>query len=194
MMDVLLHHYLNICLALGLFLFFSLLSYIMTNVLRGDQAIANDCERAGIGFIILSLMLNIILGFFTHLTRILTLVYLTPNHMLIAYDIVKVFIILNGENENKWYSIFFFIIQFFVLLFYLEILELNFCGLNENTKKNIEKRVAEEEMENPQNIIISRNSSLVEFDEGYVLYNEKKNYQEFEMGSLNDNTSNIRKL
>ena len=34
----------------------------------------------------------------------------------------------------------FFILQFFVLMIYLEILELNFCNLNENTKRNIELR------------------------------------------------------
>ena len=34
----------------------------------------------------------------------------------------------------------FFALQFFSLLIYLEIIELNFCNLNKNTKRNIELR------------------------------------------------------
>ena len=34
--------------------------------------------------------------------------------------------------------------QIFALLIYLEILELNFCGLNKNTKRNIDLRAKED--------------------------------------------------
>ena len=41
---------------------------------------------------------------------------------------------------NQLYVIIFFILQFISLLIHLEIIELNFCGLNKYTKRNIEIR------------------------------------------------------
>ena len=54
-------------------------------------------------------------------------------------------------------------------MIYLEIIELNFCGLNKNTKRNIQKRVQEEMLnqERPSNL----DDDEVEFSEGYYLNN-----------------------
>ena len=49
---------------------------------------------------------------------------------------------LKLKHPNKrWIVLLLSIIQIFISLFYLEILEYNFCSLNANTKKNIEERV-----------------------------------------------------
>ena len=55
------------------------------------------------------------------------------------------------------------IIQLFVILIYLEILELNFCGLNKNTRRNIHLRGASEidqretiSEDNKSNIVIKK--------------------------------------
>ena len=66
---------------------------------------------------------------------------LTPNHIIIPYEIGKIvaIIVSNIEAGNTNFVDFLFLIPFIFqilsLLFYLEILEFNFCGLNKNTKK-----------------------------------------------------------
>jgi len=73
---------------------------------------------------------------------ILNVYYFSPNYILISFQFSKFVDVLMNENEhkNKYYCIIFFIFQLFFLMIYLEILELNFCNLNKNTKKNIEFR------------------------------------------------------
>ena len=48
--------------------------------------------------------------------------------------------ILIDKEPNQYYCLIFFFLQFFSLLIYLEIIELNFCNLNKNTKRNIKLR------------------------------------------------------
>ena len=63
------------------------------------------------------------------------------NHILICYGISKLSnILLKSNHKNKWYSIIIFIFQFLSLMFFLEVFEFNFCGLNTNTKKQFENR------------------------------------------------------
>ena len=140
MMEYLYHSYWNMSFALGLFLFFGGLIEISVYLIIDKTSIINDFKEKEIGYVILFLFLQMIMSFLIYLFRILILNYLTPNHMLIAYDLVKIFIILNGKNEKKWYSIILFIFQFISLAFFLEIFEFNFCNLNKNTKRNINKR------------------------------------------------------
>ena len=102
--------------------------------------------------IILKFILNYILEFSHHLLKILTLVYFTPNHLLISLEISKLFTTImyvketNDDNTKAKirFPIILFILVFFTLLIYLEIIELNFWGLNANTKKNIQKREIKE--------------------------------------------------
>ena len=42
------------------------------------------------------------------------------------------------ERQNKIYILFVFLFQMLILLFYYEILEFNFFGLNKNTAKSIQ--------------------------------------------------------
>ena len=42
------------------------------------------------------------------------------------------------EKQNKIYILFVFLFQMLILLFYYEILEFNFLGLNKNTAKSIQ--------------------------------------------------------
>ena len=72
--------------------------------------------------------------------NILIIYYFNPNYILISFQISKIVQVLIDENKEKYYCIFFFVYQFMALMIYLEILELNFCNLNENTKSNIEYR------------------------------------------------------
>ena len=77
------------------------------------------------GFIILRIFLeSIIKGIFMQLIRMLILDYLSPNHILISFEISKIVIILtNSGFNNKWISLIFIAFQLLILLFYLEIFE-----------------------------------------------------------------------
>ena len=92
----------------------------------------------------------LILFFIKWLLYVQIIYYLRPNHTIIN-DEINVFesqIIykksenaeLNIKNTDKYYTFIPFILQMLCLLFYFEILELNFCKLNNDTVKNIQKR------------------------------------------------------
>ena len=103
-----------------------------------------------------------------NILKILTIFYFTQNHIYTTYIFIKLFdLLLKKENNLKYISILFFIFQFLGLLVYLEIVELNFCNLNENTKKNIRER----EMIEKNNLESNEDGrdSLIEISPGYIL-------------------------
>ena len=192
MMEYLYHSYWNISLALGLFLFFGGLIEISVYLIIDKTSIINDFKEKGVGYMILYIVFQIIMSFLIYLFRILTLNYLTPNHMLIAYDLVKIFIILNGKNEKKWYSIILFIFQFISLAFFLEIFEFNFCNLNKNTKRNINKRAVEEGLLKDSDTFSDETSGgFIEFNGGYVIKNEEEMNKGDETHLLSKDSSSI---
>ena len=66
---------------------------------------------------------------------------LTPNHVIIAYELGRIpSSIIQIEGINKWIILIISIFQIIFLLFFLEIIEYNFCSLNENTKRSILER------------------------------------------------------
>ena len=100
--------------------------------------------------IFFQLVYFLILFFIKELLNILIIYYLRPNHTIIN-DEINVFeaqIIyrkienpeLNIKDSDKYYTFIPFVFQMLCLLFYFEILELNFCKLNNDTVKNIQKR------------------------------------------------------
>ena len=94
----------------------------------------------------------------------LMLYYLRPNHMIVT-DEIHVFegLIFYKDKPNKYYTLLPFVLQIIALLFYFEILEFNFCNLNQNTAKNIQERVGSEfEVRRSTN-------SLIELEEQYYV-------------------------
>ena len=71
---------------------------------------------------------------------ILILYHFGPNFVLTIFQFSRVVQNLTTIKVNQIYVIIFFILQFISLLIHLEIIELNFCGLNKYTKRNIEIR------------------------------------------------------
>ena len=105
-------------------------------------------------------------GLIQQVLNVLIIYLFSPNHMLIAYVINKIKKILFDNTKGDNYNLFCiipFIFQILSLLFYLEILEYNFCNLNENTKKNIRLREKEE--------MVSRESKAneIELADGLIL-------------------------
>ena len=109
--------------------------------------------------------------FFLNILKILTIYYFSQNHIYSAYVFIKlVDYLIRKKTWKKYLCIILFIFQFFGILVYIEILELNFLGLNKNTKKNIVLREMDEE-DNMLSIIdedsrISRVSEIEKDEQG----------------------------
>ena len=95
------------------------------------------------------IIFKIVLSFVFHAIMcplfILILYYFTPDFILIIFQFACFTKNLSLTIDNSYFWIlcicaFLNIIQIFFLLIYLEIIELNFCGLNKNTKRNIDLR------------------------------------------------------
>ena len=95
-------------------------------------------------------------GFIIGIFEFLILDKLTPNFVIISYEIGRIpsSIVLN-EGWQRWIVLILSILQLMSLLFYLEIFEFNFCDLNKNTKRNIYLREkAENNTDNDDEITI----------------------------------------
>ena len=183
MMDKLYYHYWNLSLALGLNLFAITFGIVLTPLIIKDEKSINLYYELNPGYIILGFLLNIIIGFFQYLSLILILHFFTPNHMLIAYELQKVYYVLtNSPSRNKWYSIILFVFKFLILMFYLEIFEFNFCNLNKNTKKNIISRAVFEELIDDEK---ENRNYTIELGTGYIL-KENKVRKSTELAILNN--------
>ena len=101
------------------------------------------------------LLYNLIEIFFIFLVN-LTVQYYTLSHIYYFF-IISIFIHQlqlsreylkkSGKFKNLIIIIIiFFILEIFLNLIILEFIELNFCGLNKNLKKNISKRAIEEDI------------------------------------------------
>ena len=149
MMNTLYYHYWTIAFSLGLFLLLlNILSLIGAYTLGDENDMTNFyyyyfqfLKKAEFKYVFPRCLAWMIIYGLMQLFQLLTLENLTPNHMMISYEIGKLVNNLAMSKSNmKWYSIILFVFQFIILLFFLEIFEFNFCNLNENTKKNIEER------------------------------------------------------
>ena len=102
------------------------------------------------------------------LMEILIIYYLKPNHILLP---INIYLFLNALFHKEDYRVLYILIplcfQIFMMLLYFEILELNFCGLNKNTVKNIEYREkAEDDIYRKQSF-----ESSLELSEQYYIEN-----------------------
>ena len=119
-------------------------------------------------------------------SMILVLYYLSINHLILNFIIYKTWNILSTNiYDNKWFSLIPIFFQILSLLFYLEILEYNFCKLNKNTKKNILLREKNEML--VRESIGSSNNNIIDIGQGYHIHNEKDDNQDNkEMIELNE--------
>ena len=148
-MNTLYYHYWTIAFSLGLFLLLlNILSLIGAYTLGDENDMTNFyyyyfqfLKNAEFKYVFPRCLAWMIIYGLMQLFQLLALENLTPNHMMISYEIGKlVNNLAMSKSKMKWHSIILFVFQFIILLFFLEIFEFNFCNLNENTKKNIEER------------------------------------------------------
>ena len=91
------------------------------------------------GYIIIQIIFSAIFsGLTLYSLIILILYYLSINHLILNFILYKTWsLLITNTYDNIWLSLIPIFFQILSLLFYLEILEYNFCKLNKNTKKNI---------------------------------------------------------
>ena len=176
MMDKLYYQYTEIILYWGLtglivklFIYSGLSLYEYINDIEGYilEVRKYFAETSIISIIFLQFFYYIIDSAIYFSLIILLLFYLRPNHMIITDEIhVYLGIILYKNKPNKAYSVIPFVFQILALLFYFEILEFNFCGLNKNTAKNIKNR---ERIEFERK---SMDSSRIELGGQYIFKND----------------------
>ena len=132
-------------------------------------------DKVPVKIIVSKFIINYIFQFISSVMEILTIFYLTPEYILIAQNLSKIYIIIYiliypNEYINKGYEycyLLIYAIQIFSLMIYLEIIELNFCKLNKNTRKNIKSRVNDDLIER----IDSFNDNEFEAKGGYIFNN-----------------------
>jgi len=189
--------YWNIGLTLGLTLvsFATLLLFVaLINKDKSASDIAmiytfyKSFQEGNIGLIILKQFTLIILYFLVLTLTLLTSFYFEPSFVLISYEFSKFFQVLK-DNPEKAYVIVFFILQFFCLMIVLEIIELNFCGLNKNTKRNISQRgmseLLEENGADDSSVVLNQ----IDIDNQYYINNPAENQknEDIELNQLSYN-------
>jgi hypothetical protein len=199
MMDKLYYPYMEVLLYWGLtglieklFIFSGFIIYEHKNNIDGiiHEFYVYFTETSAVVIIFFEFLYELIISAADHLLLMLVLFYLRPNHLIFSDEFnVFIRIICYREMENKYYTIIPFIFQIFILFFYFEILEFNFCNLNYNTAKNIEKRGENIYIEDDINVRPSR-TSLIELGGNYYLNNNDNNANKMD----NDDNLNRQSL
>ena len=178
LMEKLFIQYWNIGLTLGLTLttFATLLLFV---ALIDKEKSASDTamiytfyksfQEGNIGLIILKFFVITFLNFFLACFTFLTSFYFEPSFVLISFEISKFYQVLKDHPE-KAYVIVFFIFQFFCLMIVLEVIELNFCRLNKNTRRNISQRGIDDLLEEN-----GRDSTAMDINKDIYLGNNTEN-------------------
>ena len=194
MMDKLYYHYTELLLIWGIIgiiiqilIYFGIIIYEYVNDIDG---IINDfktyfLETNIFTIIFLQFFYYILDGGLYYLLTLLELYYLRPNHMLIN-DEISIYedIFFYAERKNKIYSLIIFLIQIIVILFYYEILEFNFWGLNKNTAKNVQIR------ERSESEIRESNISEIELGDQYYIKHDKTKLTDEDPNVTDDNIGN----
>ena len=137
----------------------------------------------GIGHMIFRFLFALVsIGFFIGILEFLILDKLTPNYVIIGFELGKIpTTLITTEGIYRWIVLVISIFQIISLLFYLEIFEYNFCSLNKNTKRNISEREKSEFMVDNDDEIIFKGYDLSEF-----VKNEEKEMREMSLKNDED--------
>jgi hypothetical protein len=101
-----------------------------------------------------------------NLFSLLTIKHFSPSHVIIILFFGEIeYFIVTMKRGNFIFTIFIFLLLIFSILVFTEIIELNFLGLSNNTKKNIRERAYKEE--NPRGD--SYQDKDIELEDGMIL-------------------------
>ena len=150
----------------------------------------NKVEEIVIEFI--EVPIGIISNFFAVYLYVLIIKILTPVHIICSYSLYYLILQISLLINNRCFSGYYFIgtyenttkkgtkfifdtvadgLSFLIILVYLELIELNFCGLDYNLKKHIARRGTEDSINN----ILNKDDDEDEEDENNL---ERQNNEE----------------
>ena len=185
MMDVFLHSYWSVAFTVGLTNLMIFGTITTACLIKGKEKSFEEqnpmfisffsyFDEVDTGIIVAKHILNFILNFFMNLCRVLTIFYFSPDFILISFTISRMLDIILETQE--YVCIIFFVLQFITLMFYLEIFEFNFCGLNKNTRKKIREREIQEMLLNSnENDGRSSTASKIEVSPDYIISDKDRN-------------------
>jgi hypothetical protein len=197
MIDRKYHSYWNILFFTGLFYFIIDIIYFIIIIIIDpyNNSIFNTFRKAKEKyFIVINVLLSAIFEFYLRtLITLLILEYFSFNHALISYVLTMIVVnlisIIYNYALHKMHLFFLIpaVFQILSLLFFLEILEFNFCNLNQNTKRNIMIREKKE-------MLLRNNSdaSDIEIDKDFYIKNqeEEKNLELYDITRDSDEKDN----
>ena len=189
MIDIHYHHYWNIMFSIGIMVIsVNIILITILLITKNDRLIEDFIEdfffyfkKVSKGIVASKFIINFILEFISCVLEILTIFYLSPEYILIAQNLSKMYIMVyialfpkgyQMKNNYQYCYIIFYFLQIFSLLIYLEIIELNFFGLNKNTRGKIKARANEDLNERMDTFF----GNTFEFTDGYIL-DDKENPQ-----------------
>ena len=187
MMEKLYYPYWNIAFIPGVVLFIvssGLLSYALTDKNKENSTMDfirtfySFYKQSDVGVIIGKISVDFISHIIMCPLAILIVYYFTPNFILIVFMLTRITQKLIGTSTDKLYCLVFYFFQFIALSIHLEILELNFCGLNKFTKRNIELRGKEDALGE------GRDSSLglvIDLNKDYAIETPENDVNSIEM-------------
>ena len=189
MMEVLFYPYWNLAFIPGVFLFCLATFFLilaLTDPLK-DQSSTGFISTfykyfmdVDTGIIIGKIIIVLILHIILCPLSILNVYYFSPTFILIIFQISAITDNLTKKPKESLYCIPLYICQFIALLIHLEILELNFCGLNKYTKKNIDMRGIDDILVEGRDSFFE--SQKMDINKDYTIkMPHEKNYEEFEM-------------
>ena len=127
----------------------------------------NEIDTA---MIIVRIIVVFILHFIVCPLTILIIFYFSPNFILIISQFSRIFHNLFDNPPEKLFCIIFYIIQIIAMMIHLEVLELNFWGLNDFTKRNIDLRGIEDVSGEGRDSTVSLNK--IDIDKDYSVKTE----------------------
>ena len=143
----------KLCLYLGIFsIIFNLIATIITSIVEYNinaddkykiylfnyRYYLEEVDDHVLVEIILIFVFVILNGVY-NILQLLTIKYLTPNHVLITYIMLAIYYTILTRFQDfeitsltLIFSFVFYIVCFFALFIFLEIIQLNFCGINKD--------------------------------------------------------------
>jgi len=194
LMETLYYPYWNIAFIPGIFIF-ALATTLLTIALIDKRQTSSSLDFVRnfysyyrelngwiiFGKIILVVVINMILCPLT----ILIIYYYSPNFILIIFQISTIVYSLIQNPKGSAYCIPLYAVQFLALMIHLEILELNFCGLNKYTKRNIELRGLLDSIDEGRDSSVGLDK--IDINKDYFIEGNQKEEKTIEMLEKTDN-------
>ena len=183
MIDIHYHYYWNIIFSIGIMKIIINGITLITYIIIGNKPYIPSFVRffweyfdnVPTKIIASKFIINVVFQFIYNVLEMLTIFYLSPEYIIMSQFLcIFVFLIIKLINRTiilqykyQYCFLIFHAIQANSLMIYFESLELNFCNLNKNTKRNIKSRENDDLIER----IDSFNDEGFEVKEGYIFQN-----------------------